>query len=104
MVELCKRLAEKHPTGKLFRNRDGKPFTIHAVQDFLRSNGRRLGLGKIVAYGYRHTFATAALANGVPDAQVAELLGHQGTNMLHRHYAHLGARADALRNALGKVR
>jgi hypothetical protein len=35
---------------------------------------------------------------------VAELLGHSGTAMLHRHYAHLTARAKALRDALGKVR
>jgi integrase len=53
---------------------------------------------------YRHTFATDALANGVPDAQVAALLGHSGTAMLHKHYAHLGARAKALRDALDKVR
>jgi hypothetical protein len=57
-----------------------------------------------VAYGLRHTFATDALANGVPDAQVAELLGHSGTATLHRHYAHLGAKAKVLRDALDRVR
>jgi hypothetical protein len=56
------------------------------------------------ARGNRHAFATDALANGVPDVQVAELLGHSGTAMLHRHYAHLGARAKALRESLGRVR
>jgi integrase len=64
----------------------------------------RAGLNGKTAYGLRHTFATDALANGVPDAQVAELLGHSGTAMLHKHYAHLGARAAALKAALGKVR
>ena len=43
-------------------------------------------------------------ANGVPEAHVAELLGHSGTAMLHRHYSHLGTKAAALRSALGKVR
>jgi site-specific recombinase XerD len=52
----------------------------------------------------RHSFATDALANGVPDAQVAELLGHSETAMLHEHYSHLTARARALRSALGRVR
>ena len=33
-----------------------------------------------------------------------EFMGHSGTAMLHRHYAHLGARAKALREALGRVR
>ena len=63
----------------------------------------RAGL-KAIAYGYRHTFATDALARGVPDAQVAELLGHSGTAMLHKHYSHLTARSQVLRDALGRVR
>jgi len=50
------------------------------------------------------TIATDVLANGVPDAQVAELLGHSGTAMLHRHYAHLTARARTLKEALDRVR
>jgi integrase len=62
-----------------------------------------LGLGRVIAYGYRHGLATDALANGVPDAQVAELLGDSGMAMLHRHYAHLGAKAQALRLALGRI-
>ena len=35
---------------------------------------------------------------------VAELLGHSGTAMLHKHYAHLTARAKALRSALAQIR
>jgi integrase len=58
----------------------------------------------VIPYGYRHGFATDALAQGVPDAQVAALLGHSGTAMLHRHYAHRGAKAKVLREALGRVR
>jgi hypothetical protein len=34
----------------------------------------------------------------------AKLLGHSGTAMLHRHYAHLTARAKALRSALAHIR
>ncbi len=58
----------------------------------------------VTAYGYRHTFATDALANGVPDTHVAALLGHRGTAMLHRHYSHVGSRADVMRAAAAKVR
>ena len=57
-----------------------------------------------IAYGYRHSFATTALANGVPDAQVAALLGHASTTILHQHYSHLTSQAQALRDALAKVR
>jgi hypothetical protein len=64
---------------------------------------RRLGLS-IIPYGYWLTFATDALVNGTPDAIVAQLLGHQGTAVLHRHYSHLTARLQALRQAAEKVR
>jgi len=77
---------------------------VWAVVKAMQAARERAGLPGKVAYGLCHTFATDALANGVPDAQVAELLGHSGTAMLHRHYAHLTARARALRDALGRVR
>jgi integrase len=48
-----------------------------------------------MAYGYRHGFATEALANGVPDAQGAALLGHAETAMLHRMSIPLSMRAEA---------
>jgi integrase len=104
VVELCKALAARHPEGPLFRNTKGRPLSPDRLRNWLFKARRRLGLGRVVAYGYRHGLATDALAKGVPDAHVAALLGHSGTAMLHRHYAHLGARAQALREALGRVR
>jgi integrase len=105
LVELCSRLAQEHPDGPLFRNCRGLPWTKGSVHKALSRIRKKLGLSKrIIAYGYRHTFATDALANEVPDAQVAELLGHSSTATLHKHYAHLGARGRALRSALDRVR
>jgi integrase len=106
LTELCRELASKHPTGPLFRRASGKPFPpAYYLARLIRNLRRRLGLREsITPYSLRHTFATDALANGVPDAQVAELLGHSGTAMLHKHYAHLTARARALKEALGRVR
>ena len=65
------------------------------------TSGRMWGSAVVL---HRHTFATDSLVNGVPDAQVAALLGHSETAMLHKHYAQFGARAKALRDALNKVR
>ena len=103
--ELSKRLAEAHPFGPLFRDTKGKPLTperLSATGSSRRGDGWELG--RIIAYGYRHSYATDALAAGVPDAQVAELLGHSGTTMLHKHYSHLTAKTKVLREALGRVR
>ena len=42
------------------------------------------------------------LAKGVGANIVAELMGHRGTKMLERHYAHLTQRVATLREALGR--
>jgi integrase len=103
-LTLCRELAARHPAGPLFRNCRGEPLTPDRLRGWVFEARRRLRLGRLTPYGYRHTFATDALAGGVPDAQVAGLLGHANTTMLHRHYSHLTARARALREALGRVR
>ncbi len=104
LVALCEELARKNPQGPLFRTSKGKPGGWCSIAKQVRVLRLRLGIKGATPYGYRHGYATDALANGVPDAHVAELLGHSGTAMLHKHYSHLTARAKALRDALGRVR
>jgi integrase len=106
VMNLCRELAARHPTGPLFRRASGKPFPpAYYLARLVRQLRRRLGLPEsITPYGNRHSWATRALTAGVPDALVAELLGHRGTAMLHKHYSHLGAKTRALREALNRVR
>jgi integrase len=105
LVELCKLLENRNPTGPLFRRHSGKPFPpAYYLARLVRNLRTKLGIRGAIPYSLRHTFATDALANGVPDAHVAELLGHNGTAMLHKHYAHLSGRAAVLRTALAEVR
>ena len=93
----------EHPQGYLFRRVSGGKWSTHTITGKFAKACAKAGV-KLTAYCLRHTFATDALANGVPDAQVAELMGHSGTATLHRHYSHLTARAQALRSALSQVR
>src|SRR5262249_46805902 len=81
-----------------------RPLKPNVLSEWVRRTRERLGLGPVIPYGYRHALATDALAAGGPDAQVAALLGHEGTAVLHRHYAHLTARLESLRSALGRAR
>ncbi|HTU91845.1 MAG TPA: tyrosine-type recombinase/integrase [Gemmataceae bacterium] len=103
-VALLVRQRERYRSGALLRNNNNEAWTENAIGLAMRWTRERAGVPHAIAYGLRHSFATDALANGVPDAQVAELLGHAGTAMLHKHYSHLGARAQVLREALGRVR
>lgn len=90
--------------GLLFPGEAGQPMTAQAIGKRLRRLCVKAGVRNCTPYGYRHSFASDALAKGVPDAQVAALMGHASTAMLHRHYSHLTARAQALRTALASVR
>jgi integrase len=94
----------KGRSGLLFVNRYGRKWTADAIGKSMRAACRRAGLPVKHAYGYRHGYATQALASGVPDATVAALLGHSGTAMLHRHYSHLTSQAQVLREAAARVR
>lgn len=106
VCELCARLAIAHPEGPLFRTARGKPFPpAYYLARLVRDLRRRVGLPEsVIPYGLRHSFATDALAGGVPDAIVAQLMGHAGTAMLHKHYSHLTEQARALRGGLEQVR
>ena len=42
--------------------------------------------------------ATDLLLKGVPDSQVAALMGHQNTDMIYRHYGHLKSKIKTLRD------
>jgi len=105
ILAICRRLAERHSTGLLFRNTKGEPWRKTGWKQAMARVEKKLNLTKRpMVSGYRHGFATDALAQGISDAQVAELLGHADTSMIHKHYGHLSARSRALKDALNRVR
>lgn len=103
-LDLIRPLLDRYPTGPLFRNRIGNGWRRATLGAAMRKASQKAGLPRKILYGLRHTFATDALAAGVPDAQVAELLGHSSTAMLHRHYSHLGTKRKVMAEALKRVR
>lgn len=88
--------------GPLFRGIGGEPFSIHAIVTRMIRVSKRIGRS-VTAYGYRHSFATRALAIGTPDTHVAALLGHTSTTMIHAHYSHLTEDSRLLRDAAARI-
>jgi len=103
-VTILRELMTRHPSGALLRNTRGQEWAEQALVKAMISAREKAGIDHAIAYGYRYTFATEALSRGVSDALVAELLGHSGTAMLHKHFAHLEAKGAVLRQALDQVR
>jgi integrase len=101
---LCERLVAKSPTGPIFRNSRNQPWTKNAIQLRFRQLRKKLGLDPgVVAYCYRHAYITDALERGVSDATVAALVGHESTDMIHRHYSHLSEKRSFLSNAATQI-
>lgn len=100
LVTLTRILTAGRPTGPLFLNRYGKPWTKNALRCRMRRLREKLGLpAGTVTYSYRHTFTTDALEKGMTSSVLAELLGHRDTSMIDRHYGHLDQRSEFLRAA-----
>jgi integrase len=113
MVELTRKLIEKHPTGPLFTTfrrvrvngvLTERGFTKNGVRCRFRLLREKLPhLKGVISYTARHSFATQALVNGVGLAHVAELMGHVDTSMVVSHYAHLAGNVAHMREMANKA-
>lgn len=104
MIELTKELAEKNPSGPLFLNFRRRPWNRNAIRCRFRQLRKRFPeFGHFTAYSFRRAFVTDALQRGVGVAQVAELVGHVGTDMVMRHYNQLQERVSYMREMAAKA-
>jgi integrase len=104
ILRLIKALVKRYPTGPLFRNRFGKPWSCNAIRLRWMRLREKLNLpAGTCSYAYRHTYTTEGLERGVPVATMAELLGHQDLSMISRHYGHLAQKSQHLRDAAEKA-
>lgn len=84
---ISKRLAKQNPTGPMFRNSQGNPWTSNAVRCRFRRYSQKAGL-PFIAYGFRHTFATDHAIKGTPQLQLQDIMGHRDGKMLSTVYTH----------------
>lgn len=72
----------------VFSNGLGKPLHRSFIHKGLREALTRAGLPHLSPHGLRHTFASIAIAEGLPVTQVAKLLGHKDPDITLKRYAH----------------
>jgi len=97
MMTLLRRLAAEHPDGLLFRNRFGNAWDRMAWQKWSKLFAAE-GVKGVTAYALRHSYATDAIARGVPLPMLAELMG-TSVKMLLANYSHVCQKKDALKEA-----
>lgn len=102
------RLVAERPAGPVFRSKSirGKgrhkggrgPWTHKAIAEAVKGLRKRTGVSKLIAYSFRHTYASRALtaAEPVPVSALAELMG-TSAEMIAKVYGHLADQASYLR-------
>lgn len=103
-LDLCRRRAQGSEEGPLFTTSKRTRWTTSLISGVLGRLCARVGVPRIKAVGYRHTFATDGLAKGLSPAIVAHLLGHSSPAMVTQIYGHLDQRGAEVREFLSQVR
>ncbi len=72
-LAIVQRLMEQHPSGPLFRNTRGDPWTKDAIKCRLNRISQKVGFRCIAC----HSYATEGLTNGVDSLVLGHLMGHR---------------------------
>jgi integrase len=82
-------------SGLVFTRPDGAPIHPDLISDWFERLAREAGLPKIRLHDVRHSYASAALAAGIPAKIVSERLGHATVQITLDTYSHVLPGLDA---------
>ena len=82
-------------SGLVFTWPDGRPLHPERFSKWFEQHARAVGLPKIRLHDVRHSYATAALAAGIPAKVVSERLGHATIAITLDVYSHVIPGMDA---------
>jgi integrase len=82
-------------SGLVFTRLDGAPLHPDLISDWFERLAREAGLPKIRLHDVRHSYASAALAAGIPAKIVSERLGHATVQITLDTYSHVLPGLDA---------
>ena len=85
---IAQRLVDAHPTGAIFRNNRGKPWTADGTGCRFYRLAKKLGR-RYALYDFRHSFAHRMLLSGMDSMTLSELMGHKDLTMLKKVYGNL---------------
>ena len=96
-IPLIERLNQAYPSGPIFRNSQGDPWTPETLYNYLYEMRHKFKETKnlkwpkgLCLYGLRHTFATAFLKDHPNEIEYLRvMLGHKDYKMIFQHYGHL---------------
>jgi integrase len=104
MQRRLKQLKKRSRSPYVFVNSRGGQWTQNAVRLQVDRIIQRQGLAKdLCAYMVRHTFGTWSIMSGLDPATVAELMGHNDTDMIITVYCHLAEQSSHMKDAANRA-
>lgn len=96
-LRIMRQRVRRYPSGTLWRatRYPDRPLTIKHIRVAFLALRRRIGVAKLTAYSYRHTFATRWLENAGSIDDLAALMGSSAA-VIRKHYAHLMDNVDRM--------
>jgi integrase len=79
----------------VFTRPDGAPIHPDLLSDWFERLAREAGLPRIRLHDVRHSYASAALAAGIPAKIISERLGHANIGITMDTYSHVLPGMDA---------
>src|SRR5262249_2239284 len=102
--KITEKWAKRNPSGPIFRNRAGDPWTAMAFNCRFCRLQEKVGF-KVCMYALRHSYAHHALTKkSANPLELATLLGHADLSMLHKTYGHLMTDTEHMRSVARKIR
>ena len=98
-LEMAREIVRERPTGVIFPSSRGRPYSHKSISSCFKALRSRVGMPKLTAYSYRHTFATNWLLAGKSIELLAEIMGNSPPT-IRKHYAHLCSDKGAIRKQL----
>lgn len=102
-LEIVRKLVQLHPSGALFRNRQGNAWNRNSVRLRFRRLKTLLGMPSLCSTTLRHSYAHNRLTAGQDALTVSKLMGHVDTRMLATRYGHLDADTEYMQRAANGV-
>ncbi|MES2208902.1 MAG: site-specific integrase [Chloroflexota bacterium] len=95
--------AETRRTGPVVAFEDGRPMIPERAADRWRALRARAGLDGLRFHDLRGTYATLALAAGIPAKALADVLGHDPAVLLRTYAGPIEGGRDAIANVIGRA-
>lgn len=102
-VEIISRRCEEFPSGPIFRNTRGEPWSKNSIKCAFQRLRKKLGWKQLNLTMLRHSWCHQRLISGTDPVLVATLMGHSDLSMITKRYGHLSEGVEYLKQAVSEI-